>query len=191
MEKIRTFIAIDLPAHLLEQINQLQKDLIPFTNLLLKWTKPENIHLTLKFLGDVERCKLDEVYKAIREIAYTEVPFTLFINGFGVFPNLKQPRIVWVGIERCESLNNIVHHIEEKLLSLGFESENRPFNPHLTVGRIKHYCSAKESLYLSDVLDSAKIIKGSFSVTEIILYQSNLKPGGPIYSRLMVGSFSV
>ena len=191
MEMIRAFIAIDLPAQILEQIEQLQKFLLPFTNSLVRWTKPQNIHLTLKFLGEFEKQKVYEVHNVIREIATTEVPFTLFIKGYGVFPNLEQPRVVWVGIEECAPLITLVRHLEENLGPLGFKPENRSYKPHLTIGRVRQDHSLQKNLKLTNLLCTAKTITGSFSVGEIVLYRSDLKPGGPVYSRLMVGGFSL
>jgi len=191
MEIIRAFIAIDLPTQILEQIQQLQEFLLPITNSLIRWTKPENIHLTLKFLGEFEKQKLNEVQNVIREIATTEVSFTLFIKGYGVFPNLEQPRIVWVGIDECVPLKTLVRRLEENLRPLGFKPENRPYKPHLTIGRVKQDYSLQKNLKLTGILCTAKTITGSFSVEEIALYRSDLKPGGPVYSRLMVGGFSL
>lgn len=189
MELLRSFIAIDLPADLRNQILQLQKDLSPFTNSFIRWTKPENIHLTLRFLGDVEKRKLDDVINTLQEIAHAELPFELFISSLGVFPNIKQPRIVWVGINECESLTLLVRLFEEKLAILGFTAENRPFKPHLTIGRIRSYCTSNESQMLSHALHSARKFSASLLVNEIVLYKSDLKPGGPVYSRLMTGYF--
>lgn len=190
MELLRSFIAIDLPDDLRNQILQLQKDLSPITNSFIRWTKLENIHLTLKFLGDVEKQRLNNVIKILEEIACTEVPFVLFISNTGVFPNLKRPRIVWVGINQSESLTKLVQRIEDKLTILGFDAEDRPYKPHLTIGRIRSYCTLKESLILAGALDSTNKIKASFLVSQIALYRSDLKSEGAEYSHLMTICFS-
>jgi len=190
MEKIRSFIAIDLPIQLLEQIIQLQKELIPATRDFVRWTRPENIHLTLKFLGDVDKEKLLQAKRLLDEIKFDHTPFILCMEGYGVFPNKKQPRIIWVGFEESQSILVLVSQINTKLQTLGIEPEIRPYKPHLTIGRVRQISNAYQNKVLDESLSSAKRIVNSFSVTEFKIYKSMLTPDGPKYTQLFGFKFS-
>ncbi len=179
---IRTFIAVELPQGIHDSLKQLQdalRDPMPD----VRWTKSGNIHLTLKFLGDVEISRIEAIGKALADIACQFTPFTTSFTNIGAFPNSRKPRIVWVGLEKgADELAKMARQIEDSMKRLGFPREKRRFNPHLTVGRIRrleHPASMTEALERSEVDEL-----GEFTVQRISLIKSQLSPAGSIYTIL-------
>jgi len=181
-ETIRTFISVELPQEIHHKLRQMQ-DILGASMPDVRWTKSPNIHLTLKFLGDVEVSRIDAISKALAGIASRFPPFTMSFTGLGAFPNSRKPRIVWVGLEYgADESMEIAEQIEGAMKRLGFPREKRPFRPHLTVGRIRrleHPALMTESLEQSDV---GKL--GEFTVQQVSLIKSQLDPGGSIYTTL-------
>lgn len=179
---MRIFIALELPAEIKTALGKLQNELRA-THADVGWTKLENFHLTLKFLGEVEPQKIAAITKICEEVAATTPQFSLRLNDVGVFPNVKNPRVLWAGIEGDTNLVNLLHkNLDENLYTLGFAKETRPFNPHLTLGRIKTMKNvpqaiAKLLLYKFPALN--------FDVKEIVVMQSQLHSQGSIYKPLM------
>jgi 2'-5' RNA ligase len=147
----------------------------------LKCVEPENLHITLKFLGDVDDSQLHQVVDIIETIEFS--PFDLYLKRAGVFPNLRRPRVVWVGVEEgVNKLSLIFDELEKKLTRVGFKPERRRFNPHLTVCRVR---SGKNRAQLIQVVNELRDIDvGSVQVKYIKLKKSVLTPKGPIYSDL-------
>lgn len=183
MAKMRAFIACDIPEALLEKISSIQ-DKLKGLDADVSWTKVSSIHITLKFLGDLEEGLVDKVEAVIKEASKGQPPFDISIKGSGSFPNLKNPRVIWLGIDdRAKGLTNLQRALEEGLKALGFEPEEREFRPHLTFGRVK---GAKGKERLSSAVSGLKEIEiGSFTVDRVILYKSELKPTGAVYTKLM------
>lgn len=182
MEKIRTFVAIKLTSEIISNISQVQEEL-KRSNAGVKWVKPENIHLTLKFLGHITKEGLEEVKLATREALKPFTPFEISISGLGAFPKIKYPRVIWVGIDKGkEDLEKIVFNLEERLMKIGFAREKRKFSPHLTLGRVK---SQKGKGGLIEALTNTEASHlGSMRVDKIAIIQSELKPQGPVYTSL-------
>lgn len=183
MEKIRTFIAVPLP----EEIRQLLAAVIDTLRVAapeIKWVKPETIHLTLKFLGGLTPAELQAVCQALdRVFGQPHHPFSLTAGGVGAFPDFKRPRVLWVGVQgdSLDRLRALQAEIEDALHRRGFDKEERPFSPHLTLGRIKflkHFTELREALR---TLDNPH---RSFNVTRVDVMRSDLKPGGAVYSVL-------
>ncbi|MBM2838384.1 MAG: 2',3'-cyclic phosphodiesterase [Deltaproteobacteria bacterium] len=182
MAKIRAFIACDIPEALLEKISSIQEKLKGL-DAEVSWTKVSSIHLTIRFLGDIEEGLVDKVDAAIKEASIGQPPFDINIKGSGVFPNLKHPRVIWLGIDDgAKGLTNLQQGFEDGLKALGFEPEEREFRPHLTLGRVKGQ-KGKESLS-SAVSELRDVEIGSFTIDRVILYKSELKPTGAIYTKL-------
>lgn len=181
--KFRTFIAIEIPADICLQIKKLQLDL-KAENINLRWVKTENLHLTLKFLGDVAV----EQVRMIEDRLLVELSqfgcFDLSLKGMGVFPSVTRPRILWCGIAgQIDALKGLHRCVETATNLLGISAEKRPFKGHLTVGRIKKRIPSRQ---LADVLQKRQdFISELFKVNEIILFKSDLKPGGPTYTKLI------
>ena len=147
----------------------------------LKPVERENIHLTLKFLGNVSPTKLEEVKSALTRVTFP--PFSLEIKGAGAFPNLNRMNVVWVGVGEGWSQVELIYEQTEKLLhQLGFSRETRPFSPHITVARVKSGRKRDEiGAFLGHLTDESF---GTFNVEGVRLKQSVLSPSGPKYSTL-------
>jgi 2'-5' RNA ligase len=154
----------------------------------VRWTAPENIHLTLHFLGDVPADEVSKISSLLRTAATTCPPFTLTLSGLGSFPNTRRPRIVWTGVSgQMETLLKLHREVGERLKTTGFTPEARPYSPHLTIGRVKDGLPQRLLSQLGQVLEQTQPQVGQLAaldVAEISLMQSDLKPAGPIYTQL-------
>lgn len=181
-ETLRTFIAVDLPNDIHNALQELQnnlKDSMPD----VRWTKYGNIHLTLKFLGDVELSRIEKISKSIQYIADGYSQFNIGLAKVGAFPSSRKPSIIWVGIEEgSEKVAEIAGRIESSMEKLGFPMEKRPFKPHLTIGRVREL---NHPAIMAKSLENNEIGKiGEFRVEKISLIKSQLDPSGSIYTTL-------
>ena len=181
-EKIRTFIAIDLPESVLQAMARAQ-DTLRGSRLDIRWVRKDGIHLTLKFLGNINRDDVEKIQAAIQQTTESFSPFTLKGLGLGVFPDMKRPRVVWAGISGdVEVLRALQRDLESQLKRLGFPKEKRPFKGHLTLGRVK---GRLDRTKLSKALEGLGGFETeSFSVRSVTLFQSTLQPQGAVYSKL-------
>lgn len=184
---IRTFIAIEIPGNVIFKIRELQEG-IKVYGLKIRWVRSENIHLTLKFLGDVEAVKIGEIAEAISKTVKGYTPISLKAKGVGVFPSIKRPRVLWVGLTgQLEVLLKLQKTLDENLKLLGFPGEKRPFKGHLTMGRIKERIDVKK---FGDALMAFRRFESeTFTAGQLVLYKSELKPLGAVYTRLAEASF--
>ena len=179
---MRTFIAIEIPAPVKTALAQLQAELRQ-TGADVGWTNPENIHLTLRFLGEVEEARLPELKRLCAEIAAQCSSFSLRVKDTGYFPNAKQPRVLWAGLAGEVSLaQELQQRLEAGLTALGFAPEDKRFKPHLTIGRVK---SGKNLRQLVAKLEMYSLPELSFAVGEIVLLKSELHPAGARYTPLV------
>ena len=181
-KKIRAFIAISLPGPVLQAIEKAQETLKGL-GLKIRWVRKEGIHLTLKFLGDIDRDDVERIRAAIERATKRFSPFALRGEGIGVFPDLRRPRVVWVGVtEDVEALRALQRDLESQLDKLGFPKEKRSFKGHLTVGRVK---GRLDPTRLSEALKGlGEFRTESFTAQSVVLFQSDLRPDGAVYSRL-------
>jgi 2'-5' RNA ligase len=181
---IRCFLAIDLPETLRPQLALLQGELKK-TNADVRWVAVGNIHLTLKFFGNVPDNEVDPIVQAAWDVAAQQHPFELRATQAGAFPNMKSPRVVWVGLGGdVIPLARMYHQLEKAFEVLGHPPEGRAFNPHLTLGRVK---SPANRHRLAIALEKLPPLKWpAFQVKEIILFKSTLTPQGSIYTPLQV-----
>ncbi|OGW75460.1 MAG: 2'-5' RNA ligase [Omnitrophica bacterium RBG_13_46_9] len=180
---MRTFIALELSEEVQEELARIQGNL-KYAGADIKWAKPDNIHLTLKFLGEVEENKLGQIKNILDRIASDNKPFELKLFKLGGFPSLDQPRVLWVGTDNgCVEAETIARSIEEGLEKIGFPKEDRPFRVHLTLGRLK---SGKNKVQLRQKLLSLEVQPKSCAIRHITLFQSTLTPSGPIYKPLHI-----
>ncbi len=178
MDALRLFVAIAVPPEVLEILIDIQNR---FKNLDLdaKWVKPENIHLTLKFLGNTS--KVPQIKQGLVKAVNNEPEFKLSLGGAKVFPDMKRPRVLGVGLQSsCEPLAQLHKNVEGHLALLGFHPESRPFSPHWTLARIK---SGKNKKLLAQQLNIIGHV-ASFKVKSVRLYQSQLTPEGATYTVL-------
>lgn len=148
----------------------------------VRWVKTDNIHLTLKFLGDIEEKRVRDIIQVLKGACSNHKVFSIEISGMGTFPANKSPRVLWAGINDKGELIQLQSEIEKGMASLGFDPEKRAFSPHLTVGRFR------SSRSRSTLLEKVVMIKhdsfGLFDVRFIYLIKSDLKPSGAVYSRI-------
>ena len=138
MEKIRSFIAIELSPEIRQSLARLQEKLKAAGNPPVRWVDPANIHLTLKFLGDIDSGITGRITAALEAAARDTHPCSIEVSGLGVFPNPRRVQVVWVGLTgEMEKLNRLQKSIEDGLMPLGFPPEGRAFSPHLTLARVK------------------------------------------------------
>ncbi len=185
--EIRSFIAIELPVEVREQLLILENKLKGKLNIPASWVKPDNIHLTLKFLGNVPQEKISYIGDALTTIMQQVPPFYLELDAPGAFPNAKRPRILWVGLAGdLRELVTLHKDIDTVLNCLGFPPENRPFSPHLTLCRIRENMPATLITDIGHTLNTVEVEDNArFQVVELTLFKSLLTPGGPIYTRLI------
>ena len=187
-DTVRVFIALDLPAvakdALAETVEQL-KVVIPSG---IRWVDPAGIHLTLKFLGDIDAALVEPVLAAIRQSAggFDEASFPLRLSRLGVFPNYQEPRVLWAGVDGdLAALGRLQQSVDETIAALGFAKEGRPFRPHLTLGRIRDGISTTARRKIGEAIAQAPPASGcSWPAAEIHLIRSALTPQGAIYTSL-------
>jgi len=186
MEKIRAFIAIELPEEVKAWLSSVQSKLRPEQHPYVKWVSADGIHLTLKFLGNIDREKVSPIAEAMAEAAQGVSPFRLEVSGLGAFPSRGRPQVIWVAVGgEVEKLASLQRGIDHSLVALGFSAETRPFTPHLTLGRLRERASAEERRRMGEALLAAKGEEGvPFHVAELSLIRSTLTPKGAIYNRI-------
>ncbi|MFZ5452779.1 MAG: RNA 2',3'-cyclic phosphodiesterase [Thermodesulfobacteriota bacterium] len=181
---IRCFLAIDLPDSLRPQLALVQGELKK-SHADVRWVAVGNIHLTLKFFGNVPDNEIEALTRAAQEVAAQQTPFKLQVTVAGAFPNMKSPRVIWLGLGGdVIPLAQMYHQLEKVFEVLGRLPEGRPFNPHLTLGRVK---SPANRHRLAMALEKLPPLNWPpFQVNEIILFKSTLTPQGSIYTPLQV-----
>jgi len=180
---IRSFIAVVLPPSIVDYINNIKETLYPY-RFKIRWVKPENIHLTFKFLGDINAADIEAAGAAMDRAVEETAPITLSVKGAGVFPGIKRPRVVWLGMGgQVPLLIALQKVLDENLAAAGFEKEKRPFKAHLTLGRVK---GAIDAAMLGKALSEMMNFESTpFVVDRIFLIKSELKPSGPVYTKLI------
>ena len=179
---LRCFLAIELPNAIQKKIEEVQRDL-KTSHADVKWVHPENIHLTLKFFGNIEESKVDPILQSIGSLIQRTSPFSLKVQGTGAFPHSKNPRVIWMGLmDGKEILARFQKELEGILAKIGFEPEDRPFQPHLTLGRMKSSRGKDELVGKMEKHREEEF--GDVEAEEVVLFQSELRPTGPIYTPL-------
>lgn len=177
----RTFIAFDIkPSEKVKEVYEIVRHKL--RNERINWIDPDNLHITLKFLGNTEEELIPELIKNTASVITTYNPFTLNLQGLGVFRNIHDPHVIWMGCRIEDSMAELKTELERALKNLGFESESRAFSPHLTLGRIKlirQTNQLKELLTQYKDLEFQKII-----IRELIYYESRLTASGSVYTPL-------
>ncbi len=192
MAVIRSFIAVDLPVALnnaLEKAsNQLQEEL---SGGPVRWVPVNNIHLTLKFLGDVSEKNIPVFETILKTEAANHRVFEISVGGFGVFPNAARPRVLWVGVEAPDELMSLQRRIDMETARLGYAPEQRAFNPHLTLGRVSRNATPSQVRKASAVLKKHKIaFLGAARIETVTLYRSDLSPDGAVYSKISTATLA-
>ena len=192
-ERVRLFLAVELPREIKEALDRLVTGVRGAGIRGLRVVNPEGIHLTLKFLGEVERNRIEHIVDEVRRVAKAYRPFTLELEGLGGFPSRGAPRVLWVGITGdTEPMLALQRELEEALELLGFSKERRGFRPHLTFARVGERASPADRRRASKILEVIHLGPGlRIPVSGLSLMRSTLLPGGARYDRLAVMPFDV
>lgn len=182
-EYLRLFYAIELPSVIKDAITA-QYDKYSAVSRQVKWTKPENLHLTLRFLGNVDVQVVPQLQMIMDAMAGSFESFTYSLRGVGCFPSPQRPSILWIGADKgAKSLVSLAVFLEDNLSGLGFKRENRPFKPHITIGRIKFALNKMFTQEIKNIMHNDQNMEfGQFMVTEILLIKSVLTSAGPVYT---------
>lgn len=181
MPSKRIFIAVDISdearRRAAEHIDKMRAEA---KDVRVGWERPEKLHVTLKFLGNTDEAMIENISNAVAAIAGRFSPFELVVAGTGVFPRARQPRVLFLGIENSDgSLAEIASQLDSRLSRLGFEKEKRSFSPHLTIARVRE---PQKGRGLADAHLQSRFGPERFIVNELVVYQSQLKPTGSVYS---------
>jgi 2'-5' RNA ligase len=182
-ETVRTFICIEIPETIKCRIDSLQHELRRL-GAQVSWTRPSNIHLTIKFLGDVPATRIEDVRRAVERAAAGRPAFEIEVGGTGCFPAPRNPRVLWIGLTSIPGQLRELHSaIESELAGEGFPREAKKFSPHLTIGRIRNPQNAGR---LAEELIRRGFEPESFRAADIIVMRSDLDPSGSIYTPMAV-----
>ena len=188
-EKVRVFVAVELPDAVKAEFAGLTAAIDALGVRGARTVRPEGIHLTLKFLGDVDVGLIPEIQSAMDSSSAESQPFDLALGNVGVFPNRSAARVLWVGVEGdMERLNRLQHSVERSLADLGFRPERRGFNPHITAGRIRDSVSNADRRRVTEALLSHEYARPSIRVESVSLIRSTLRPDGAIYEPIYSAS---
>jgi 2'-5' RNA ligase len=181
-DTFRAFIAVDLPQNVKSFLSEAQEALKVY-GFRVKWVRPQNIHLTLKFLGNTATADTDKIAGAMALTAGNCPVVSLAAKGIGVFPNARRPRVIWVGLNgQLEILANLQQTLDAHLADLGFPRETRAFKSHLTLGRVKGKIVSER---MKAAIDKLKEFESeSFEINQVILFKSELRPSGAVYTKV-------
>jgi len=187
METLRTFVAIELGSALQAALRRAQDGLsaqIPARSV--RWVRPEGIHLTLKFLGDTPAEQVDAVKAALARAAAEVESFHLTAAGLGCFPNARQPRVVWIGLEEPSgALAQLQRAVEAQIAPLGFPTERRAFSPHLTLARVQPYASRSDVRLIGEAVAASMVATlAEMQAMAVSYIKSDLRPSGAVYTTL-------
>ncbi len=181
MKTIRTFVCLQLPEFARDRLLVIQQRL-KRSGAQVSWVKPDNIHLTIKFLGSVRSDRLEKIIQAVRRAAGQGSPIVLELTELGCFPNTRVPKIIWAGPRRLPRALEILHRrVDEALVAAGFAPEVRPFSPHYTLGRVR---SGRNVQKLVAAIAAERFEPLEISLTEIVVMGSELHPSGALYAPI-------
>ena len=187
MATVRAFIAIELDDSLKAALEKLQRRLRaePISGFV-RWVEPASIHMTLKFLGDVDSQRMPHVLAAVQAACAGIAPFDLAVSGAGCFPNFQRPTVVWAGmIGQVQTATQLAQRIEGECAKLGFDPDDRPFSPHLTLGRVKRDIGPVERRQVGDLIRRMDIGRvGMIHAETVYLMRSELRATGALYTSL-------
>ena len=192
MPVIRAFIAIDLTPEILEGLEKVSTQLkARLDEVPIRWVPIDNIHLTLKFLGDVSVANVEMLKKVLLAEISGHHTFEVSVGGLGAFPSVRRARVVWVGVEAPAELSAVQTGVEVAMSRLGYAREERPFSPHLTLGRVSRNAGGHHERLICEAIDTLKLgFLGVGRVAEVHLYKSDFRPNGAVYTRLFTAKLS-
>lgn len=191
---LRTFIAVELSHEVRRELDALQgrmRAVVPPDTV--RWAAVNNLHLTLKFLGDTRPNQLHPIVDVLKQMAQTQEPFSVMVAGRGCFPNFRRPNVLWAGLhDRGEQLAQLADAIERAVAPLGWAPEDRGFRPHLTLGRVNQHVDSRQRAELGRAIEALEVgTLGTIEVYRVHFIRSDLRPEGPLYTvlaRIPLGS---
>jgi len=189
---LRTFIAIEFPSEILRKIEKIInyfKSLTPEASL--KWVATENLHLTIKFIGDFPEDNLAQLKSTINESLQDVRQFTISVEGLGMYPSGKRPRVIWLGISQADPIIEIHQKLDDALQTLNVKPDHRKFSAHLTIARVRRRTEDEVVAEIGKTLSEFKVGSlGEAKIDKFHLFQSELTPKGPIYTPLLTISLN-
>ena len=182
--KIRSFLAFELPDDIKSILTRVSGE-IRESSLDVRWVRPESIHLTVIFMGDVQSEQIPSMGASLGAVCANHVPFTISLRPMGCFPNSRNPRVIWLGIDGdLERMSRFRDDLQRILSPFGIKEEERAFRPHLTLGRFKKPAKRQTEMEqmlakYSELSSPARILK------ELFLFRSDLKPDGAVYTKML------
>ena len=191
MSVIRAFIAIDLSPGIYEKLEEISSKLQNcLSNLPARWVQTKNIHLTIKFSGDVSLSNLELLKRILQVESVHYSPFEISIGELGAYPTIHRPRVIWIGTKVPQELIDFHHCIENETARLGYTREKRKFSPHLTLARVSRNAKSNQVAQIGALLDECKVgFLGAARIENVHLYRSDLKPGGAEYTKIFSAAF--
>lgn len=181
MPHLRLFIAFDSPPEVKSEAVRIQEQLRQ-ADADVSWERPEKLHCTIKFLGDTPSEIVPSIVDALGEVGRANPPFSVQYRGIGCFPDRRDPRVLWLGIENPDGkLMTLFRSVDSAMANLGFKPENRQFHPHLTVGRVR---SGRNHANLLKILENVTFESAIKATDEVLLIKSELKPTGSVYTKI-------
>ena len=187
---MRLFVALPLPGPTRAALDKIIRDL-KHASAAVRWVQPDNLHLTLRFLGDTEPLQVPELQQLIDRTTQKQSAVTLTLDRLGAFPNLRNPRVYWIGTADSDTtghLSDLAQEIEFGVRDLGFQAEKKLFKPHLTLGRVKQPDNLDR---LARTIATYRVPSIAVPLTRLVLFHSTLTPRGPVYKHLHESSFDV
>lgn len=191
MQGLRLFAAITLGPDLKSDLGALERNLQAafrerHVSKAVRWVGPENIHLTLKFLGQVDEERVPGLISALQESSTQIAPFNMTVGGLGCFPNARRPNVIWAGLAGdVSSAIELARRLEESFNRLGFPRETRPLSPHLTLGRVRREAGLADRTAVGAIVEALPAqVYGTIAANALHLIKSDLRPGGPVYTGL-------
>ncbi len=178
---VRSFVALEISDEVKEKLGRLLGEL-QRTNATIKWVEVENLHLTLKFLGEVPESQIEDIAETLKAVAQGTFPFSFTVQGVSGFPDLRKPRVLWVGVEATEALMRLQRMVEKAMENLGFEPEGRGYHPHITIGRVKAMVGIEKVKTI--LSENVNTVFGVVFATHLTLFRSDLSKEGPTYTPL-------
>lgn len=184
---LRAFMALELSDELRARLHRLARELeAAMPPRGVRWTRPEGLHVTLKFLGEISAARVADILLIMQSAAQGIPPFDCIVSGLGCFPNARQPRIIWVGLhEQGGALARLYRALEDGAARLGYAPEERPFSPHLTIGRVSRDAGSADLRRVGEVVSATDPGRlGRLEARCVSLMKSELRPGGSVYTRI-------
>jgi 2'-5' RNA ligase len=182
---LRLFVAVELPASVRQRLADVAEELRGMGLARLRWARPENIHVTLKFLGETPAERRPQIEEALRAAAEGVAPHELTLGELGKFGGRQNPRVLWVDVRGdVDALKALQKRVDARIAPLGFPADERPFAAHLTLARVPQDLARKVARPLAEAIEAVKVPDTPIPVREIVLMRSELRREGPVYTRL-------